>query len=320
MQKQEKIWMNGRLVNWDEAKIHILSHVIHYGSSMFEGIRCYETDKGSAVLFLKEHVRRLYDSAKIYRTEIPFTQLELREAILETIRANHLASCYIRPLVFRGEGALGVNPLKSSVDVAIVVWEWGNYLGDDAWEKGVDVCVASWRRIAPNTIPAGAKAGGNYLNSQLIKMEALADGYAEGIALDMNGYVAEGSGENLFLVRDGVIYTPMTAQSILPGITRRAVIELAKEQGLEVKETLISRESLYIADEVFMTGTAAEITPVRSIDRYKIGTGERGEITKLLQDKYYDVIKHGNDPRGWLTFVEPVSLSETLENCGTEEK
>ncbi len=319
MQKLAKIWMNGCLVDWDDAKIHILSHVIHYGSSMFEGIRCYNTDKGPAILFLKEHVRRLYDSAKIYRTDIPFTQLELREAILETVRANRLTSCYIRPLVFRGEGALGVNPLKSQVDVAIAVWEWGNYLGDSAWENGVDVCVASWRRIAPNTIPSGAKAGGNYLNSQLIKMEALADGYAEGIALDMNGYVAEGSGENIFLVRDGVIYTPMTAQSILPGITRRAVIELAKEQGIEVKETLISRESLYIADEVFMTGTAAEITPVRSIDRYKIGTGERGDITKLLQSKYYDIIKHGNNSRGWLTFVDPAPVSEPVADYFAKE-
>ncbi|MCS7014403.1 MAG: branched-chain amino acid transaminase [Chloroherpetonaceae bacterium] len=310
MRKLEKIWMNGRLVDWDDAKVHVLSHVLHYGSSVFEGIRCYETEKGSAVLFLKEHLRRLYDSAKIYRTEIPFTQLELREAILETIRANGVSSCYIRPLVFRGEGALGVNPLKSNVDVAIAVWEWGSYLGDNAWEEGVDVCVSSWRRLAPNTIPTSAKAGGNYLNSQLIKMEALADGYAEGIALDINGYVAEGSGENIFLVRDGIIYTPLTAQSILPGITRRAVIELAREQGIEVKETLISRESLYVADEVFMTGTAAEITPIRSIDRYKIGTGERGEITKLLQARYYDIIKRGNDTRGWLTFVEPALATE----------
>lgn len=312
MRKLEKIWLNGRLVDWDDAKVHVLSHVLHYGSSVFEGIRCYDTEKGSAVLFLKEHLRRLYDSAKIYRTEIPFTQLELREAILETIRANGVSACYVRPLVFRGEGALGVNPLKSSVDVAIAVWEWGSYLGDNAWEEGVDVCVSSWRRLAPNTIPAGAKAGGNYLNSQLIKMEALVDGYAEGIALDINGYVAEGSGENIFLVRDGVIYTPLTAQSILPGITRHAVIELAREQGIEVRETLITRESLYVADEVFMTGTAAEITPIRSIDRYKIGTGERGEITKLLQEQYYDVIKRGNDPRGWLTFVEPALSAESL--------
>ncbi len=313
MRKLEKIWMNGRLVNWDDAKIHILSHVIHYGSSMFEGIRCYETKRGSAVLFLKEHIRRLYDSAKIYRAEIPFTQLELRDAVIKTIQANHLASCYIRPLVFRGEGALGVNPLKSDVDVAVAVWEWGSYLGEGSLEAGVDVRVSSWRRIAPNTIPAGAKAGGNYLNSQLIKMEALSDGYVEGIALDMNGYVAEGSGENIFVIRDGIIYTPMSAQSLLPGITRAAVIRLANALGYEVKETLLSRESLYIADEVFMTGTAAELTPVRSIDKYKIGTGERGDITKALQDAYFDVIRDGNDRFGWLTFIEPVGVFQALE-------
>jgi branched-chain amino acid aminotransferase len=300
---QPKIWMNGRLIKWEDAKIHVLSHVVHYGSSVFEGVRCYRTEKGSAILFLKEHMRRLYDSAKIHRMEIPFTQLELREAVLETVMASGLEACYIRPIVFRGEGALGVNPLKSRVDVAIAVWEWGSYLGEEAIEKGVDMRIASWRRIAPNTIPSSAKAGGNYLNSSLIKMEAVLDGYSEGIALDMNGYVAEGSGENIFLVRDEIIYTPMTAQSLLPGITRGAVIKLAKSLGYEVRETLISRESLYIADEVFATGTAAEITPVRSIDKYKIGTGERGEVTKALQDAYFDIIRNGNDKHGWLTFL-----------------
>jgi branched-chain amino acid aminotransferase len=301
---EKKIWMNGKLIPFEDAKIHILSHVIHYGSSVFEGIRCYETKKGSAVLFLKEHVRRLYDSAKIHRMEIPFTHLEIREAMLETIAASGLKACYIRPLVFRGEGALGVNPLKSKVNVAVAVWEWGSYLGEGALEKGVDMRVSSWRRIAPNTIPAGAKAGGNYLNSSLIKMEAVLDEYAEGIALDVNGYVSEGSGENVFLVRDNIIYTPMSAQSILSGITRGAIITLAKKLGYEVRETLISRESLYIADEVFCTGTAAEITPVRSIDQYKVGSGERGEITAKLQAAYFDVVRNGNDPFGWLTFLE----------------
>lgn len=309
---QPKIWMNGRLTKWEDAKIHVLSHVVHYGSSVFEGVRCYRTKKGSAILFLKEHVRRLYDSAKIHRMEIPFTQLELREAIVETVVASGLEACYIRPIAFRGEGALGVNPLKSKVEVAIAVWEWGSYLGDDAIEKGVEMRVASWRRIAPNTIPASAKAGGNYLNSSLIKMEAVLDGYAEGIALDMNGLVAEGSGENVFLVRDGVIYTPMTAQSLLPGITRNAVIALAKSLGYEVRETLINRESLYLADEVFVTGTAAEITPARAIDHYKIGTGERGEITKALQDAFYDIVKNGNDKFGWLTFL-PKTKTPTSE-------
>lgn len=311
MQKLEKIWMNGKLINWEDAKIHVLSHVIHYGSSFFEGIRCYETKQGSAVLLLNEHIRRLYDSAKIYRTDIPFTQLELREALLETIRANHLAACYVRPIVFRGEGALGVNPFKSSVETVIAVWEWGSYLGADAAEKGVDVRVASWNRIAPNTIPAMAKAGGNYLNSQLIKMEAIVDGYAEGIALDINGYVSEGSGENIFVVRDGIIFTPSSAQSILSGITRKSVIELAEDLGYEVRESMIARELLYVADEVFVTGTAAEITPIRSIDKIKVGTGDRGDITKALQDSYYDVIKNGNNDKGWLTFVNPVEVGAT---------
>lgn len=295
--------MNGRLIKWEDAKIHILSHVVHYGSSVFEGIRCYHTQKGSAVLFLREHVRRLYDSAKIYRMEISFTQMDICKAILETVAASGLQACYIRPLAFRGEGALGVNPLTSKVEVVIAVWEWGNYLGEEALEKGVDMRIASWRRIAPNTIPSSAKAGGNYLNSSLIKMEAVLDGYSEGIALDMNGYVSEGSGENIFVVRDEVIYTPMAAQSLLPGITRGAVIKLAKSLGYEVRETLISRESLYIADEVFATGTAAEITPVRSIDNYKIGTGERGSVTKALQEAYFDIIRNGNDKYGWLTFL-----------------
>ncbi|MBC8043800.1 MAG: branched-chain amino acid transaminase [Rhizobacter sp.] len=305
MQKLEKIWMNGHLINWDDAKIHVLSHVIHYGSSFFEGIRCYNTKKGSAVLFLNQHLRRLHDSAKIYRTEIPFTQLELREGVLETIRANHLPACYIRPIVFRGEGALGVNPFKSSVETVIAVWEWGSYLGDEAMEKGVDVRVSSWNRIAPNTIPALAKAGGNYLNSGLIKMEAITEGFVEGIALDVHGYVSEGSGENVFVVRDNVIYTAGSAQSILSGITRKAVMEMANELGYEVKETTIAREFLYVADEVFMTGTAAEITPVRSIDRIKIGNGEH-EVTRALQERYFDVIHNGNDTKGWLTFVDPV--------------
>ncbi|NTV45723.1 MAG: branched-chain amino acid transaminase [Chlorobiales bacterium] len=304
MRKPDKVWMNGQLVAWEDAKIHILSHVVHYGSSMFEGIRCYDTEKGSAVLFLKEHMRRLYDSAKIYRVEIPYSLQELCDATLEVIEANQHTACYIRPIVYRGEGAFGVNPFGSKVDVAIATWEWGSYLGEDVIEKGVDVCVSSWNRPAPNTMPTAAKAGGNYLNSQLIKMEAVLDGYAEGIALDYNGYVSEGSGENLFVIRDGVIYTPMNGQSILPGITRGAVIHIAKQLGIPVIETMINREVLYIADEVFMTGTAAEITPVRSIDKYTIGTGKPGEITRKLHERYFDVVKKGNDPFGWLSFVK----------------
>ncbi|NTV68345.1 MAG: branched-chain amino acid transaminase, partial [Chlorobaculum sp.] len=220
MIKSEKIWMNGELIDWNDAKIHIMSHVIHYGSSTFEGIRCYETPKGSAILFLDEHIRRLRDSSKIYRIEIPYSETELKEACIATIRANGHKACYIRPLVYRGPGALGVNPHLAAIEVAIATWEWGSYLGEDVLENGVDVRVSSWNRLAPNTMPSLAKAGGNYLNSQLIKMEALMDGYAEGLTLDVNGYVAEGSGENIFVVRDKVLYTPMAAQSILPGFTR----------------------------------------------------------------------------------------------------
>ena len=303
MNKSDKIWMNGELVDWNDAKIHILSHVIHYGSSTFEGIRCYETEKGPAVLFLDEHIKRLYDSSKIYRIEIPYSQQELKDAVLETIRVNGHKSCYIRPLVYRGQGALGVNPHLAAIEVAIATWEWGAYLGDDVLENGVDVRVSSWNRLAPNTLPTWAKAGGNYLNSQLIKMEAIMDNYAEGIGLDVYGYVSEGSGENIFLVRDGIIYTPLSAQSVLAGFTRQAVIHIAKELGYEVHETMIPRESLYIADEVFLTGTAAEITPVRSIDKYPIGNETRGPVTEVLQSHYLKIIQTGEDPYNWLTFI-----------------
>lgn len=303
MIKSEKIWMNGELIDWNDAKIHIMSHVIHYGSSTFEGIRCYETPKGSAILFLDEHIRRLKDSSKIYRIEIPYSETELKDACIATIKANGHKTCYIRPLVYRGPGALGVNPHLAAIEVAIATWEWGTYLGEDVLETGVDVRVSSWNRLAPNTMPSMAKAGGNYLNSQLIKMEALMDGYAEGLTLDVNGYVAEGSGENIFVIRDKVIYTPMAAQSILPGFTRGAVMHIAKELGYEVRETLISREALYIADEIFLTGTAAEITPVRSVDKYPIGEEKRGPITEAIQHEYLKIVHTGEDPYNWLTFI-----------------
>ena len=303
MNTSEQIWMNGELVPWSEAKIHILAHVVHYGSSTFEGIRCYETTKGSAVLLLDEHIRRLKDSSKIYRMEIPYSDAELKEAILATIRANNQKACYIRPLVYRGQGALGVNPTRAAIEVAIATWEWGTYLGDDVLETGVDVRVSSWNRPAPTTHPTWATAGGNSLNSQLIKMEALMYGYAEGLALDVNGYVSEGSGENIFVIRDGIIYTPMTGQSILAGFTRYAIMHIAREQGYEVRETLIPREALYIADEVFLTGTAAEITPVRSIDKYPIGNERRGPITEHLQRAYLNIVQTGEDPYNWLTFI-----------------
>ena len=302
------IWFNGKLVPYEDAKIHVLSHVVHYGSSVFEGIRCYETKRGSGVFRLQEHMRRLYDSAKIYRMEIPYSQEELENAVLETITNSELKSCYIRPVVFRGMGSMGVNPLKNDVDTVIAVWSWGAYLGDDALEKGVDVEVASWSRMAPNTFPSLAKAGGNYLNASLVKMDAVLKGYNEGIMLNTNGYIAEGSGENLFLIRDGVLYTAPTSLSILPGITRDSVITLARGRGYTVEERIIQREALYLADELFFTGTAAEITPIRSVDHHVVGSGKRGPITLELQEAFFDIIQDGNDPHSWLTPV-PVAAA-----------
>ena len=302
--KSDKIWFNGNFVGWDDAKIHVLSHVVHYGSSVFEGIRCYHTERGPACFRLRDHVKRLYDSAKIYRMEIPYTQDELEAAILETIRINNLQACYIRPVVFRGFGELAVNPMPCPVEVVVAVWEWGKYLGPEALEKGVSVRFASWNRLAPNTMPSLAKVAANYMNAQLIKMEAMADGYAEGIALDTQGYVSEGSGENIFMAKNGQIYTPSTGSSILPGITRHSVITLARDLGHTVTARPIPRESLYIADEVFFTGSAAEITPITAIDHINIGCGSRGEITKKLQDAFFAVVEgRAEDKRGWLTYV-----------------
>jgi branched-chain amino acid aminotransferase len=297
------IWFNGKLVPYEKATVHVLSHVIHYGSSVFEGIRCYDTERGSSVFRLREHVRRLYDSARIYRMTIPYTMEELEAATIETIANSGLRACYIRPVVFRGMGGLGVNPLKNDVETAIAVWEWGAYLGHDALENGVDVHVASWSRMAPNTFPSMAKAGGNYLNAALVKMDAVLNGYNEGIMLNKEGYVAEGSGENLFLVRDGVLYTAPTSLSILPGITRDALITIAKGLGYRVEERLIPREALYIADELFFCGTAAEVSPIRSVDKHVIGAGRRGPITTDIQNAFFDVVKRGHDPHGWLTPV-----------------
>lgn len=303
--KADQIWYNGKLVNWDDAKIHVLSHVVHYGSSVFEGMRCYNTPKGPACFRLGDHVNRLFDSAKIYRMEIPYTRDQVKAAILETIRANRLKSCYVRPIVFRGYGELGVNPMPCPVDAVVAVWEWGKYLGPEALEKGVHVRFSSWNRMGPNTMPSLAKVGANYMNSQLIKMEAMADGYAEGIALDTSGYVSEGSGENIFLVKNGSIYTPSTGSSILPGITRHSVITLAEEMGYRVTTRPIPRESLYIADEVFFTGSAAEITPIASIDRIPVGSGSRGPVAKALQEAFFAIIEGKAEDRfGWLTFVE----------------
>src|SRR5580765_5661933 len=282
-----KIWMNGKLVEWKDATIHIASHVIHYGSGVFEGARCYETRRGSACFRLDDHMVRLVNSAKIYRMEYPLDLSGWREAVLETIRVNDMKACYIRPLVYRGYETLGVNPLNNPVDAAIMLWEWGAYLGAEALEQGVDMCISSWSRMAPNTLPAMAKAGANYMNSQLIRMEAMANGYAEGIALDTNGYISEGSGENIFVVRGGAVYTPPLASSVLPGITRSSIVTLCEDLGIPIREEMIPREMLYIADEVFFTGTAAEVTPLRSVDRITVGAGRRGPITEKLQKAFF---------------------------------
>ena len=315
----KKIWMNGQLVDFADAKIHVLSHVIHYGSGVFEGVRCYKTKQGPAIFRLKEHTRRLFDSASIYRMPVPYTQDEFNQACIDIIVANGFEDCYLRPLVYRGYHSLGVYPGQCPVDVLVAAWKWGKYLGPEAIEQGVDVRVSSWTRMAPNTFPAMAKATANYMNSQLIRMEAEADGYAEGIALDVMGYVSEGSGENLFVIRDGIIYTPPLGSSVLPGITRNSVITLAKDMGIEVQERMIPREFLYIADEIFFTGTAAEVSPIRSIDRIKVGQGRRGPITEKIQTEFFAYLKGEiPDRHGWLTQVKKENASEVARNVAAE--
>jgi len=311
--KSDVIWMNGKFVPWDDAKIHVASHVVHYGSAVFEGVRCYNTPEGPAIFRLDAHTERLFNSAKIYRMDMPYTFEELSRAQLETVAANKKDACYIRPIVYRGYEQLGVNPFPCPVDVAIMVWDWGRYLGQEALETGVDVCVSSWARIAPNTLPAMAKTAANYMNSQLIKMEAIKAGYVEGIALDSDGYLSEGSGENLFLVKNGTLLTPPLVSSVLPGITRDTVVQLARRLRIPVEEARLPREMLYIADEVFMTGTAAEITPVRSVDKITIGKGARGPVTEALQKAFFDVIEcRVPDEFGWLTPVRDVSAAGTV--------
>jgi branched-chain amino acid aminotransferase len=281
----EKIWHNGKLIDWNDAKIHVLSHVLHYGSSVFEGIRCYATPSGPAIFRGPEHMRRLLDSAKIYRMAVPYSVDQLIAGMHELVRVNKMESCYVRPFAFRGYGDLGVLP--------------------EAMEQGADVCVSSWTRIAPNTLPALSKAAANYMNSQLIRMEANINGYAEGIALDTAGYISEGSGENIFVVRDGKISTPPLGASVLPGITRDSVITLAREMGIQVTETLVPREALYVADEVFFTGTAAEVSPIRSVDKIPVGAGKRGPITEKLQKTFFDIVEgRAKDTRGWLVPVK----------------
>jgi branched-chain amino acid aminotransferase len=302
--KVEFIWMNGKMVRWDDAKIHVLSHVVHYGSSIFEGQRCYKTPKGPACFRLMEHIDRLWDSCKIYRMVIPFTKRQIFDAVLELVAINGLEDCYIRPVVYRGYDSLGVDPGKCPIDVSIAAWNWGKYLGPEAMEKGVKVCVSSWHRNAPNTTPMMAKAGANYMNGQLIKMEALARGCVEGIALDVTGNVSEGSGENIFIVSNGALVTPPFSASILPGITRRTIIKLADDMGIKVIEENIPREALYIADEVFFTGSAAEVTPISEIDGIVIGEGKRGPVTGKLQKRFFDILEgRADDIYNWLTIV-----------------
>jgi len=311
VKKTEKIWHNGKLINWDDAQVHVVSHVISYGSAVFEGIRCYKTKQGPAIFRVREHMQRLVNSAHIYRMDFPYTPDELCAVAVELVRANKMNACYLRPIVLRGYGEVGVNPFPCPIEVYMACWEWGSYLGAEAVEKGVDVCISSWMRMAPNTLPAMSKSAANYMNSQLIRMEAIVNGYVEGIALDVNGYVSEGSGENMFLVHDGAVITPPLSASVLPGITRRSVITLCEDLKIPVSEQMVPREMLYIADEVFFTGTAAEITPLRSIDRIPIGGGSRGPITKKLQDEFF-ALTSGTTPdrHNWLTPVGvPISAA-----------
>jgi branched-chain amino acid aminotransferase len=306
IQTTEKIWHNGNLIPWEKATIHVMSHVVHYGSSVFEGIRCYGQPQGSAVFRLPEHMQRLLDSAKIYRMELPFTLEELCAGVVDVIEANGIAPCYIRPIVLRGYGEIGVSPKGSPVEVYIANFPWGKYI---AGHGGADVCISSWNRMAPNTMPTLAKAGANYMSSQLIRMEAEANGYQEGIALDVNGLVSEGSGENIFVVRNGVLYTPPLANAALSGITRDSVITIARHLGLTVNEQSLPRELLYIADEVFFTGTAAEVSPISTIDRIKIADGKPGEITKKIADEFFGIANGLRPDRfGWLT---PVKVDST---------
>lgn len=311
LQNYEKVWHNGEFIPWSDATIHVASHVVSYASCLFEGIRCYETPQGPMIFRLPEHTDRLVNSCKIFRMELDYSREQLEQAMVELIRVNGIKSCYIRPVIFRGLGEVGVNPLKNPIEIYLLAWKWGRYLGEDALKTGVDVCVSSWHRMAPNTLPAQAKSAANYMNSQLIKMEALTNGYMEGIALDAAGHVSEGSGENIFLVRGETIHTPTLASSVLPGITRDSVMTLAREMGYNVVEQVLAREMLYIADEVFFSGTAAEITPIRSVDRIAVGKGEPGPVTRKLQERFMSIVQgRAEDKYGWLTpCAQPVAAT-----------
>jgi len=313
------VWHNGKFIKWDDARVHVMSHVLHYGSSIFEGIRCYSTRQGPAVFRLREHMQRFLNSAKIYRMDHPWTLDDLCSASVDLVQQSEMEQCYIRPILFRSldeeHPAFGVNPFPNPLACYIGAWDWGQYLGDEAVERGVDVCVSTWNRLTPNSMPAMAKSGANYMNSQLIKMEALLNGFAEGIALDDRGYVSEGSGENIFLVTGDVVLTPPLSSSILPGITRDSVIQICQQLGITVKERTIQRAALYVADELFFSGTAAEITPIRSVDRISVGSGERGPITSKIQKVFFEITKGERPaPGNWLTYVN--QQSKLAENDG----
>jgi branched-chain amino acid aminotransferase len=319
------VWHDGEFIKWDDARVHVMSHVLHYGSSIFEGIRCYATDEGPAIFRLKEHMQRFLNSAKIYRMDHQWKLDQLCDASVELVQRSGLEQCYIRPILFRSldeeRPAFGVNPFPNPLACYIGAWDWGKYLGDEAIEKGVDVCVSTWNRLTPNSMPAMAKSGANYMNSQLIKMEALLNGFAEGIALDDRGYVSEGSGENIFVVSGGMVLTPPLSSSILPGITRDSVIQICQELGITVKERTIQRAALYVADELFFSGTAAEITPIRSVDRITVGTGARGEITTKIQKAFFEITKGARKaPGDWLTYVKPAKSSKVSDNGQRTEK
>jgi branched-chain amino acid aminotransferase len=311
MTNGEWIWMDGKFVKWDEATVHVTAHALHYGSSAFEGIRAYATPEGPSIFRLEPHTRRLMNSSKIARIDVPFSEDEINGAIVETVARNGHEACYIRPLVFRGAGPLGLEGRRSPTNVVVMTLEWGRYLGSEAIENGVDVQVSSWRRMAPDTFASMAKIGGQYVNSQFVSMEAKDNGFTEGIALDINGYVTEGAGENIFVIMDGVIYTPAAYNSILLGITRDSVLTLAKDLGIEVRYETIAREMLYIADEIFFTGTAAEITPIRSVDRIQVGAGKRGPVTQALQEEFF-ALTSGQKPdrHNWLTRVRQLQAGD----------
>lgn len=319
-----EVWHDGEFIKWNDARVHVMSHVLHYGSSVFEGIRCYSTKRGPAVFRLREHMQRFLNSAKIYRMDHALNLDQLCDAAVELVERSGLEQCYIRPILFRSldeeKPAFGVNPFPNPLACYIGAWDWGKYLGDEAIEKGVDVCVSTWNRLTPNSMPAMAKSGANYMNSQLIKMEALLNGFAEGIALDDRGYVSEGSGENIFVVNGNMVLTPPLSSSILAGITRDSVIQICQELGITVKERSIQRAALYVADEAFFSGTAAEITPIRAVDRITVGAGGRGPITEKIQKAFFEITKgERKAPGEWLTYVKDAKASQPGSNGSQPE-